>query len=75
MISLHLIYSLLDAKFLFISYAYVSIESTDYILLSSFEIEAILLIYSVNIYYFSLLSICCVFNISLWFLQILFDLL
>ena len=49
MISLHLIYSLLDAKFLFISYAYVSIESTDYILLSSFEIEAILLIYSVKI--------------------------
>ena len=47
MISLHLIYSLLDAKF--ISYAYVSIESTDYILSSSFEIEAILLIYSVNI--------------------------
>ena len=68
MISLHLIYSLLPAKFLFISYAYVSIESIDYILLSSFELEAILLIYSVKILYFSLLSICCVFNISLWFL-------
>ena len=68
MISLHLIYSLLHAKFLFISYGYVSIESIDYILLSSFELEAILLIYSVKILYFSLLSICCVFNISLWFL-------
>ena len=44
--------------------AYVSIESIDCILLSSFELKAVLLISSVKTLCFSLLFFCCVFNIT-----------
>ena len=54
-------------KSLFIPYAYVSIESTDCILLSSLELKPILLISSVKTLCLSLLNLCCVFNISLLF--------
>ena len=50
--------------------AYVFIESIDCILLSSFELRAILLIFSVKSLYLSLLSLCCVFNINFLFLMI-----
>ena len=49
--------------------AYVSIKSIDYILLSSFELKAILLISSVKTLHLSLLNLCCVFNIDLLFLM------
>ena len=48
-------------------YAYVFIESIDYIFLSSFEIKAILLISSVETLCLSLLDLCCVCNINLLF--------
>ena len=48
---------------LLVPYLNVSIESIDYILLS-FELNTILLISSVETLYFSLLNLCCVFNIS-----------
>ena len=55
----------LHTRYLSIPYAYISIESTDCILLSSFEITAILLISSVKKICFSLLNLCCVVNIIL----------
>ena len=48
-----------------VPYAYVSIESIDYILLSLFELKAILLISSVKTLCLSLLNLFCVFNINL----------
>ena len=45
---------------------YASIESIDYILLSSFEPKAILVISSAKILCLQLLNLCCVFNISLF---------
>ena len=68
-ILLHLISSFLLTRCLVIPYAYVSIESTDYILLSSFERNAILLIYPIKILFRSLLNLCCVINIDLLFLM------
>ena len=58
-ILLHLIflYDILD-----LPYVYVSTESVDYILLSSFESK--ILISSVKILCFSLLNLCWVFNVS-----------
>ena len=44
-----------------------SIESIDYILLSSFELKAILFIDSVGTLCLSLLKLCCVLNIDLSF--------
>ena len=73
-ILLHLISSSLHTRSLFVPYAYVSIESIDCILLSSFELKAILLIYSVKTLCLSLLNLCCVSNISFYFLRILFNL-
>ena len=47
--------------------AYVSIESIDCILSLSFELKAILLISSVKTLCLSLLNLCCIFNIDLYF--------
>ena len=68
-ILLHLISSFSLTRSLLFSYAYISIESIDCILLSSFELKAILLISSVKTLCFSLLNLCCVFNIDLLFLM------
>ena len=50
---------------LLVSKTYVSIESIDYILLSSFELKIISLISLVKILWFSLLNLCCIFNFNL----------
>ena len=68
-ILLYLISSFLHTKSLFIPYAYVSVESINCILLSSFELKAILLISSVKTLSLSLLNLCCVFNFSLLFIN------
>ena len=60
-------FTFLHTRSLLISYAYVSIESIDSILLSSFEVKAIFLIFSIKTLCVSLLNLCCVFNISLLF--------
>ena len=52
-----------------VPYAYVSIESIDCILLSSFELKAILLTSLVKTLSLSLLNLCCVCNINLLFLM------
>ena len=59
-ILLHIISSFRHGRYLPLRYAYVSIESIDCILLSSFELKGILLISSVKILSFSLLNLCCV---------------
>ena len=66
-ILLHLISSLSLTKSLLVPHAYVSIESIDSILLSSFELKAILLISSVKTLCLSLLNLCCILNIDLLF--------
>ena len=66
-ILLHHISLLSLTKFLLVPYAYVSIESIDCILLSLFELKAILLISSVRTLCLSLLKLCCIFNIDLLF--------
>ena len=48
-----------------VPYAYISIESIDCVLLSSFELKAILFSFSVKTLYFSLLNLCCVFSFDL----------
>ena len=68
-ILLHLISSFSVTISLLVPHAYFSIESTDCILLSSFELKAILLISSVKKLCLSLLNLCCVFNINLLFLM------
>ena len=60
-ILLHLISSFSLTRSLLIPYAYVSIESFDCILLSSFELNAILLICSVKKLCLSILNLCCFF--------------
>ena len=67
-ILLHLISSFTLNRCLLVPYAYVSIKSIDCILLSWFELQAILLISSVKTFYLSLLNPWCVFNIDLLFL-------
>ena len=57
---------------LLVPYAHVSVESIDCILLSSFELKTTLLISSVKTLYLSLLNLCCVFNIGLFFLWIFY---
>ena len=64
---LHLVSSFLHIKSLHVPHASVSIESFDCILLSSLALNAILLTFSVNTLCFSLLNLCCVFNINLLF--------
>ena len=77
---LHLISSFKLTRPLLVPYAYVSIESIDFILLSSLALNAILLTSSVKREWFLLLNICCAFNSncffrnSLWFSQRLFTL-
>ena len=66
-ILLRLIFSFLHIRPLVVPYAYVSIEPIHCIILSSFELKAILLISSVKRLCLSLLSLCCVFSISLLF--------
>ena len=66
MILLHLIFSFLYSRSLLFPYAYLSTESNDCILLSSFQIKAVLLI-SVTTLCFSLPNLCCVFNISFFY--------
>ena len=66
-ILLHLISSFLLTKSLLVPYGYISIESIDCILLSLFELRAVLLISSIKSLCLSLLDLCRVFNISLLF--------
>ena len=63
----YFLFHLLDL--LLIPYAYVSIKSIDYILLSLFELEAILLISSLKTLCISFLDLCYVFNIYLFFYE------
>ena len=74
---LHLISSFSLTRSLIVPYAYVYIESIDCILLSSFELKAILLVSSVKTLCLSLLNLCCIFNIDLLFfiISLLFSLL
>ena len=64
---LHLISSFLYAKSLLVSYAYVSVDSIDCNLLSSFELKVIFLISSVKTLCLSFLNLYCIFNIILLF--------
>ena len=64
----HLLSSLSLTKSLLVAYAYVSIESIDYILLLSFELRAILLNSLVKTLCLSPLNLFCIFNIDLLFL-------
>ena len=66
---LHLITSFSLTRSLLVPYAHVFIESIDWILLSSFELNAILLISSVKTLCLSLLNLYFVFNIDLLFLM------
>ena len=65
-ISIHL-FSFLCS--LFVPYAYVSVESMDCVLLSSLAINLILLTPSINTLCFSLLNLCCDFNINQLFFE------
>ena len=60
---------------LLVPYAYVSIESTDYIILPPFELKAILLISSIKTFCISLLNLCCVFKYLLFFMNYLISFL
>ena len=63
----YLISPLSHTKSFLVSYAYVSIESIDCILLLAFELTVILLISSAKTLCFSLLNLCCIFNSDLLF--------
>ena len=65
MILIHLISSFLCIISLFVPYAFISIETIDCILLSSLAVNAILLTTSVSTLCFSLLNLCCYFDINL----------
>ena len=66
---LHSILSFLHTRYFLVSYAYVSIESIDCILLSSLELNAILVTSAVNTLCFLLQNLCCDFNIDLFFMN------
>ena len=66
-ILLHLIPFFSFTRSMLVPYAYVSIESIDYILLSPFELKPILLISSVKTLCLSLLNLYCAFNINILF--------
>ena len=68
-ILLHLISSFLHTRSLLVSCTYVSVESIDWIHLSSLELKATLLISSVKTLYLLFLNICCVFGITLSFFK------
>ena len=70
---LHLISSFSLTRSSLVPYAYVSVESNDCIPLSSFELNAALLISSVKSLWISLLNLCCVFYINLLFLMMIFS--
>ena len=60
LISLHLISSFFSlTRPLLVPFAYVSMKSIDYILLSSFQLKAILLVASVKTLCLSLLNLYC----------------
>ena len=61
-ILLHLISSFSLTRSLLVLYAYVSVESIDCILLSSFELNSVLLISSVKTLCLCFLNLSCVFN-------------
>ena len=61
---MRLIFSFFRIRSLLIPRAYVSIQSIDCILLSSFELKAVLLISLLKTLWLSLLNHCCVFNIT-----------
>ena len=61
---LHLISSFSLNRSLLIPFAYVSVEWIDCFILSLFELKAILTIFSIKTLCFSLLNLCCVFNIN-----------
>ena len=65
---LHFISSFSLTRTLLLPYAYFSNKSIDCILLSSFELNAILLSSSVKTLCLSLLNLCYVFKINLLFL-------
>ena len=69
-----LAFSFIHIKSLLIPCAYVSIESIDSNLLSSFELNEILLVSSVKTVCLSLLNLCCVFKISLLFINFFYPL-
>ena len=64
---MRLIFSLFHIRSFIVPCAYVSIESIDCSLLSSLKPTAILLISSVKTLWLSVLNLCCVFNVSLFF--------
>ena len=66
-ILLHLISSFSLTRSSLVPYVYVSIESIDCTILSSFELKANSLISSVKALCLSLLNLCCVLNIDLLF--------
>ena len=63
----HSVSSFSLTRSLLVAYAYVSIKSIDSLLLSSFELKAILLISLVKTLCLSLLNLCGVFDINLLF--------
>ena len=71
-ILLHLI-SFSLTRPLHVPYTFVSIESIDCILLSSFELKKIWLTFSVKTLCLSLLSLCCVLTLIYWFSWIVYD--
>ena len=60
-------YVLCFTRSLLVPYVYVSIESIDCIILSSFELKAILSISPVKTLFLLLLNLCCVSYINLLF--------
>ena len=70
-ILLHLFFSFLHIKSFLVPYAFLSTESIDCILLSSFKLKAILLISSVKTLCLSLLNLCCVFCSDFFFFNLL----
>ena len=67
-IFLYLVFYLLHIKFLLVPYAYAFPKVIDCILLSSLELNAILLTPLIKILCLSLLNSCCVFKVFLFFL-------
>ena len=68
-ILLHLISCFSLTRSLIVPYAHISIEPIDCILSLSFELRAILLIYSVKTLCLLLINLCYIFNIDLVFLM------
>ena len=66
-ILLHLISTFSPNRYLLVPYTYVFIESIDCIPLSSFELNAIFLIFPIKTLCLSLLNLCCVYNNNLLF--------